>query len=85
MKKLTRIVLVVFLIVLLVPIGIVFLRPNLIIAKDVAKKELVLPTSRFIAWRGTELHYTDEGNGPAVLLIHGFGGSLRNFSKWLTC
>lgn len=61
--------------------GIIFFRPNLIISKADAKKELSLPSSHFINWRGAELHYTDEGKGDKVLMIHGFGGSLRNFSK----
>lgn len=34
-------------------------------------------------WRdvpGGRLHYTDQGTGPAIVLIHGLAGNLRNFS-----
>ena len=29
---------------------------------------------------GGRLHYTDQGSGPAIVLIHGLGGNLRNFA-----
>ncbi|HEX8512295.1 MAG TPA: alpha/beta hydrolase [Allosphingosinicella sp.] len=30
---------------------------------------------------GESIHYTDEGSGPAVVMIHGLGGQLRNFAR----
>jgi pimeloyl-ACP methyl ester carboxylesterase len=33
---------------------------------------------------GARLHYLDEGSGPAIVLIHGLGGQLRNFSYALS-
>jgi pimeloyl-ACP methyl ester carboxylesterase len=30
---------------------------------------------------GGTIHYTDEGSGPAIVLIHGLGGQLRNFAR----
>jgi pimeloyl-ACP methyl ester carboxylesterase len=33
---------------------------------------------------GTRIHYLDQGRGPAVVMIHGLGGQLRNFSYALT-
>ena len=60
--------------------GIIFLRPSTITGKAEAKQEYALPASHFLNWRGAELHYTDEGHGEPILMIHGFGGSLRNFS-----
>ena len=32
---------------------------------------------------GGRLHYTDQGSGPALVLIHGLGGNLRNFAPEL--
>ncbi len=81
MKKIVGWVIGLLIVLMLVPVGIFFFRPNLIISKADAKKELALPSSHFINWRGAELHYTDEGSGYPVLMIHGFGGSLRNFTK----
>lgn len=57
------------------------LRPNLIVSKEKAKADLAQPSSHFINWRGAEIHYTEEGTGQPVLLVHGFGGSFRNFQK----
>ncbi len=81
MKRLVRIVVSLLILLVLIPVGIFLFMPNRIISKADAKKELALPSSHFITWRGAELHYTDEGTGNPVLMIHGFGGSLRNFSK----
>jgi pimeloyl-ACP methyl ester carboxylesterase len=30
---------------------------------------------------GQTLHYTDQGSGPAIVMIHGLGGQLRNFAR----
>lgn len=35
---------------------------------------------RFIEVEGARLHYTDQGSGPAIVMVHGLGGQLRNFS-----
>lgn len=32
---------------------------------------------------GARLHVVDRGQGPALLLVHGLGGQLRNFSRLL--
>ena len=29
---------------------------------------------------GQTIHYTDDGSGPAIVMIHGLGGQLRNFA-----
>jgi len=39
---------------------------------------------QFITVNGTRLHYTDRGHGPAIVMIHGLGGQMRNFSYALT-
>ncbi|HEX8553594.1 MAG TPA: alpha/beta hydrolase [Sphingomonas sp.] len=33
---------------------------------------------------GAQIHYVDKGIGPAIVMIHGLGGQLRNFSYALT-
>ena len=35
---------------------------------------------RFFEQDGHRLHYVDRGAGPAIVMIHGLGGQLRNFS-----
>ncbi len=30
---------------------------------------------------GETIHYTDQGSGPAIVMIHGLGGQLRNFGR----
>ncbi len=39
------------------------------------------PSGRFLDVDGARLHYTDAGDGPAIVLIHGLGGQLLNFPK----
>ena len=81
MKKFFKWLLVVIAVIVIVPVLVVFFRPSLIIAKDVARKELTVPASHFVEWRGVQLHYTDEGQGMPVMMIHGFGGSYTNFDS----
>ena len=38
------------------------------------------PSGRFIDVDGTQIHYTDEGSGAPIVMIHGLGGQTRNFS-----
>jgi pimeloyl-ACP methyl ester carboxylesterase len=40
---------------------------------------LAPPIGRFLEVDGARLHYLDRGAGPAVVLVHGLGGNLRNF------
>lgn len=44
----------------------------------------VPPDGRFVEVDGVRLHYTDQGSGPAIVMIHGLGGQIRNFSYALT-
>lgn len=81
MKKLLRVLAIVFVVIVLLIFGYLELRPSLIVSKQKAKADLAQPTSHFFQWRGAEIHYTDEGTGIPVLMIHGFGGSFRNFQK----
>lgn len=38
------------------------------------------PPGQFIEVRGTRVHYIDEGEGPAVVLLHGSGGNLNDWT-----
>lgn len=38
------------------------------------------PSGQFITVDGTKLHYQIEGAGPTVILLHGAGGNLREFT-----
>ncbi len=39
--------------------------------------------SRFVVLDGVNIHYKDEGKGPAVLLVHGSIGDLADWDGWL--
>jgi pimeloyl-ACP methyl ester carboxylesterase len=41
------------------------------------------PQGRFIEIDGTRIHYLDRGEGPVIVLIHGLGGQMRNFTHSL--
>lgn len=73
--------LVIVALVVLLPVLIVFFRPSLIITKQDARKQLSIPASKYVEWRGAQQHYTDEGTGIPVVMIHGFGGSFENFNQ----
>lgn len=53
--------------------------PNRTIDREVVLKKYITPASKFYEWNGLKVHYTDEGQGVPVLMIHGYGGSHRNF------
>lgn len=38
------------------------------------------PLGRFVEVGGARIHYLDQGSGPTLLLIHGLGGNMRNFT-----
>jgi pimeloyl-ACP methyl ester carboxylesterase len=38
--------------------------------------------SRFVDLDGVIVHYRDEGTGPAILLVHGTQGDLRDWDAW---
>ena len=40
----------------------------------------VPPDGRFVDVGGARLHYVDIGEGPAIVMVHGLGGQLRNFT-----
>ena len=38
------------------------------------------PQGRFIDIDGNRIHYLDQGSGPVILMVHGLGGQMRNFT-----
>lgn len=38
------------------------------------------PCGQFIDVDGARIHYLEKGSGPVILMIHGLGGNLRNFT-----
>ena len=41
------------------------------------------PCGRFVEIDGARIHYLDEGSGPPLVLIHGLGGQMHNFTHSL--
>ena len=41
------------------------------------------PQGRFIDIDGNRIHYLEVGAGPAILMVHGLGGQMRNFTYGL--
>lgn len=38
------------------------------------------PRGRFIEVAGARIHYVDKGSGPAIVILHGLGGQMGNFT-----
>lgn len=49
---------------------------------DLLKKKYSLPSSHFMMVSGTNIHYTDDGTGEILLLLHGSGSSLHTWTGW---
>lgn len=47
-------------------------------------EQQVPPDGKFLDVDGARLHYLDIGEGPAIVMIHGLGGQLRNFTYALS-
>jgi pimeloyl-ACP methyl ester carboxylesterase len=50
---------------------------------DQLKARWAPPPSQFVSLDGLNVHYRDEGSGPAVLLLHGTGSSLHTWDAWV--
>ncbi len=46
------------------------------------RKEYAFADSKFLHYDSTEVHYRSTGVGSTLLLVHGFGGNLRNWAAW---
>jgi pimeloyl-ACP methyl ester carboxylesterase len=49
-------------------------------AQGAAAERRVPADGRFVEVDGARLHYVELGAGPPVVMVHGLGGQLRNFS-----
>ncbi len=56
------------------------IRPD--IPVDELKPKYAPPPSQFMKLDGMEVHYRDEGEGPALVLLHGTGASLHTWDGW---
>lgn len=55
--------------------------PDALFPDDVVMRQrYALPGSRFVNIAGEDVHYVDEGRGPAILLLHGSYASLRQWN-----
>ncbi len=69
----------IFIIIVALFLYVAYGRKDMSLSKEYMKEKYSLPNSHFISWNGTEIHYTESGSGFPVLMIHGFGGSNRDF------
>ncbi len=72
----------ILIVIVLIPLLLFFYaigRKDLTLPKATVKAKYSLANSHFINWKGGEFHYTESGSGVPVLMIHGFGGSNRDF------
>ncbi|MFK7922234.1 MAG: alpha/beta fold hydrolase [Bacteroidia bacterium] len=53
---------------------------------DIPRAEMVVrygqSPSQFMTLAGQEIHFRDQGQGPALLLLHGMGASLHTWDQW---
>ncbi|HZF68560.1 MAG TPA: alpha/beta fold hydrolase [Gemmatirosa sp.] len=66
--------------ILLAAVAAALVRPDLPLAT--LRAEYAPPPSRFVRVQGMDVHYRDEGRGPAVVLLHGMGASLHTWDAW---
>ncbi len=48
-----------------------------------AAERAVPPCGQFIEIKGARIHYLDRGQGRTIVMIHGLGGQMANFSHSL--
>jgi pimeloyl-ACP methyl ester carboxylesterase len=48
----------------------------------VLRQRYALPGSHFAKIAGEDIHYVDEGKGPAILLLHGSFANVRQLDGW---
>ena len=82
MKKVLKGAFILIGVALVIVLSMLLFRSDLTISKAEMKAQFTQPTSHFIQWRGAEIHYTDQGQGVPVMMIHGYGGSHRNFETF---
>jgi pimeloyl-ACP methyl ester carboxylesterase len=70
----------VFLFFLVLVLGIYLYSPDISVSE--LKKTYANQHSQFIEIDGMNVHYRDEGEGQAIVLLHGTGASLHTWDKW---
>lgn len=50
---------------------------------DMLEDDYEKPNSRYVTIDGVRMHYTKEGKGPPVLLLHGVMASLHTWDGWV--
>ena len=48
----------------------------------ILRARYALPESRFVVISGEPIHVVEQGQGPAIVLLHGSYGSLRMWNDW---
>lgn len=48
------------------------------------RAKYMLPTSHVVEIDGEPIHYSDEGQGEPIVLVHGTFGNLRMWNEWVT-
>lgn len=81
MKKAAKFILIGLAFLTIVAVALVIFRPNNTLPSATVTQKWQDPTSTFLTWRGGQVHYTDEGKGQTILMIHGFGGNYKNFQS----
>lgn len=78
MKK--RFIVILVLLLVFIP-TFIYLAQNRVVPKDIAIENCSLPNSKFLEWKGMDIHYVEYGEKgkEQILTLHGFGGSLHNF------
>lgn len=54
-----------------------------VLPRDVVQARHADAASRFADLDGVRVHYKDEGQGPAILLVHGTFGDLADWDGWV--
>ncbi|MGR3702669.1 MAG: alpha/beta fold hydrolase [Paracoccaceae bacterium] len=75
-----QILIALLLLILLAMVGLAWFTWNTKRGAEVA----IPPRGQFLDLPGGRLHYTDEGSGPAIVMVHGLGGQMGNFNLALT-
>ncbi len=56
--------------------------PPVFLSEQELRDTYALPNSQFAEIGGETIHFVDEGQGPAILLVHGSYASLRQWDRW---
>jgi len=82
MKKVVSLalkVLVAIIVILLIAFAILY-TPD--ISVDKLKGKYQFQDSQWITIDDVDIHYRKVGQGPPIVMVHGFGGNLRNWEGW---